>query len=254
MTLRIATWNIFFGNDLATILHTIKTHEDFKNLDIFAIQEASIHDGVEDAKRIAAAFGAQYDYYQVTSHIYKGIVQANAIVWNTKKVTIIKKHNIDLPFATDVRLGSGEKILKHFIPSGKRKSLVIEGIIARKSFRLYAAHFDVIGFRHRSAQMACILEDDEKRKQVDFSCILGDLNTFAFFKRPTWINLKELAKRYGYRDITTHITWTFQRQRIRFKQKLDAILLKEADNIKYVCWSTNIAGSDHIPLFVQIEL
>src|SRR6185312_3493347 len=81
MTLRIATWNIFFGNDLATILHTIKTHEDFKNLDIFAIQEASIHDGVEDAKRIAAAFGAQYDYYQVTSHMYKGIVQANAIVW-----------------------------------------------------------------------------------------------------------------------------------------------------------------------------
>ena len=254
MTLQIATWNIFFGNDLSSIFSALRTHKDFRHLDMFAIQEASTHAGIEDARKIAAVLGKTYAYYQVTSHTDKGRIQANAFVWNTKSVSIVKKSVIDLPTAADVALGPNEKILKSLLPSGKRKSLVLEGIFANRSFRIYVTHFDVVGFIHKNEQLACILRDDKKREPVDFSCILGDLNTFSFFKRPNWLSLKKIALTYGYLDITTHISWTFHLQAIRFRQKLDAILLKDALHIRHTSWSSYIPGSDHIPLFAKIEV
>jgi len=80
---RICTWNIQLGLQLDTILAAIETEADFSGLDLLALQEASLHDQVEDAFRIAEALGPTYDYFQVTAQLLGEAPQANALVWNT---------------------------------------------------------------------------------------------------------------------------------------------------------------------------
>ena len=254
MQLRIVTWNIFYGKELHKILESIKTNKDFANIDFFAIQEASVHEGIEDTQRIAQTLGKEYDYFQVTAQESKGLAQANAIIWNTKRVIVTNKEVLHLPNFTQVRLGNLEKTFKYLSKKEKRNSIIIEGTIEKKTFRIYAAHFDVIGFRLKTEQLRCVLEDDEKRNTVDFICIAGDLNTFKIIKRPTWGVLKLLAQDHGFIDITSQINWTFHKKAIRFYQKTDSIFIKNNNPVSYFSMSSNIPGSDHIPIFANIEM
>lgn len=253
MKLRIATWNVFLGMDLKGVLNSIETDDNFKNIDIFALQEASIHDGIEDAKVIAATLGREYKYFQVTAQTIKGFPQANAIIWNSERVKVNKKDTISLPTFEESVIGRVERTVKRFLPVEKRNSVIIEGLIGKKSFRFYSVHFDVLGFAHKKNQLAKIFMHDKERGKVDIVCVAGDLNTFKILKRPLWTSLSNLATEYGFLDITTTIKWTFSRKVIRIRQKTDAIFLKNK-KIKYSSWSSNIKGSDHIPLFAIVEI
>ena len=61
--MRICTWNIQLGRRLDAVLKAVRTHPDFARLDLFAVQEASIHDGREDAAAIAEALGPEYRHF-----------------------------------------------------------------------------------------------------------------------------------------------------------------------------------------------
>ncbi|TME52208.1 MAG: hypothetical protein E6I53_08000, partial [Chloroflexi bacterium] len=79
--MRICTWNILFGIRLGKVLEAVHTLPDFRGLDLFALQEASVHDGRPDAELIAEALGDHYSYFQATAQLFRGREQANALIW-----------------------------------------------------------------------------------------------------------------------------------------------------------------------------
>ena len=58
--MRICTWNIQLGLRLDEVLDVVSSHPDFAKVDLFALQEASIHDGRPDAEAIAEVLGAEF--------------------------------------------------------------------------------------------------------------------------------------------------------------------------------------------------
>jgi endonuclease/exonuclease/phosphatase family metal-dependent hydrolase len=233
------------------------------------LQEASIHNGEEDAKAIATTLGDNYTYFQATAQKLKEIPQANALIWNKKKIVIESFDILELP-----PLHSGSRLqipykkiynkehrLAIFIKTvlQKRISLLLEGKIYEKKFRIYVVHFDIVGFASKKRQLSFVLEDARKRKKVDIEIIAGDINTFKYFNFPNWKSIKELINNTGFIDVTSDITWTFSDSRFSknypTKHKLDAIFIRHAiKSCTFNAWSLDIPGSDHIPVFANITL
>jgi len=270
-SISIATWNLHYGIELKKILSSIRKNESFAKIDFLMLQEASIHNGREDASVIADLLGKQYTYFQVTAQMLKGIPQANALIWNKGEIAIEKFDILELP-----PLHSGSRLqipykkifdkehgLAIFIKSvlQKRISLLLEGKIYEKTFRIYVVHFDIVGFASKKRQMSFILEDANYRKKVDIEIIAGDINTFKYFNLPNWTSIKETTEKAGFKDLTTEIEWTFSDYRFSksyfARHKLDAIFIRhksQRTKLNYTSWSLDIPGSDHIPVFANITL
>ena len=58
-TINIATWNLHYGIELNEILTSIRTNKNFSDIDFLMLQEASLHNGIEDASTISAATSAE---------------------------------------------------------------------------------------------------------------------------------------------------------------------------------------------------
>ena len=274
-SLRLCTWNIEFGLQLDAIVSAVKSRPDFAGIDMLALQEASIHNGVEDARVLAQALGSQYEYYQMAAQRVNGRVQANALIWNVDRVQVDTRGSVKLPQHHEVKLSHAERLFLRAIPLQNRISIVVEarmatglqpvaharqpleaaGRRAEKLLRIYVAHLDVMGYELKRQQFHHILEDARKRPAADLSVIAGDLNTFRLFRtRPSWKQLEDAANAVGFRDITTEILWTRSESRGRLKQKLDAIFIQQPSSVPYRSWSLEVPGSDHIPVFAELHL
>ena len=274
-SLRLCTWNIEFGLQLDAIVSAVKSCADFAGIDMLALQEASIHDGVEDGRVIAQALGSQYEYYQMAAQRVNGRVQANALIWNVDCVRVETRSSVKLPQRHEVKLSHAERLFLRAIPLQHRISLVVEARVATgarpaaparqpledvgpeadKLVRIYVAHLDVMGYELKRQQFHYILEDAQKRPAADLSVIAGDLNTFRLFRaRPSWQQLEDAANAVGFREITTEILWTRSESNGRLKQKLDAIFIQQPRSVPYRSWSLEIPGSDHIPVFAELRL
>src|SRR5438067_125949 len=166
-TIRLCTWNIEFGFQLGTILDALQDCEDFRAIDLLALQEASVHLGVKDARAIARALGAAYEYYQVNAQHIDGRAQANALVWNTQRVQV--RGSLKLPHMHEVMLSRTERALLRRLPPQERISIVVDGKLGAQTFRTYVAHLDVLGYRHKRQQFARILSDAQTRTACDFT-------------------------------------------------------------------------------------
>ena len=158
-SLRLCTWNIEFGIQLDAIASAAKSCADFADIDLLALQEASIHDGVEDGRVIAQALGEQYECYQMTAQRVNGRVQANALIWNAKRVQVDSMGSVKLPQRHEVKLSHAEGLFLRAIPLQRRISIVVEGRVAEKLLRIYVAHLDVMGYELKRRQFHYILED-----------------------------------------------------------------------------------------------
>lgn len=250
--LKICTWNIKLGQYLPTIIKTINKEKDFQNLDVVALQESYVHNNVSDAAIITSTLGDDYTYFKVDSAYLFGRPQSNAIIWNKKKLTVINKNSFTLPNMYEVTVPVWEKTLLRAIPKQKRTCLFIEGVVGKKTFRIYSTHLDVIGFTHKRAQLNAILTHAKAQSPVDITCITGDLNTFKVNSRPRWRGLTEDTELSGFKDLTNKILWTFSNPVIGMQQKLDSIFVSPA-HVSYTSWSLDVRGSDHIPLFSNID-
>ncbi len=184
--MRLCTWNIQLGLQLETIVNAIKTLSHFRALDLLALQEASIHSDEEDARRIAAALGPNYESYQVTAHVLGKYAQANALVWNTSRVCVVNKNTITLPRVRETNLSRAERTFLCALPQQARMCIVLDGTFADESLRVYVAHLDVLGMTHKREQFNRILSDAKTRQpSVGVALIAGDLNTFHIRSRPS---------------------------------------------------------------------
>jgi endonuclease/exonuclease/phosphatase family metal-dependent hydrolase len=249
--LKLCTWNLHLGLDLPGILASIAKHEDFADVDLLALQEASVHGGREDAEAIAARLGPDFRHLQVETHVLQGRIQANALVWNSRRVRILEKEVLKLPQRVEHPLSRAERALLSVTRRQQRMALFFDCWIAGQAIRLYVAHLDVLGYQHKLQQFGRILADLEQRDPADITILAGDLNTFRMAARPRWTRLRSAAESAGFEDLTTDIKWT-HRPRVPSRQKLDAIFVRCERSLLYESWSLDLRGSDHIPVFAEI--
>lgn len=219
-----------------------------------ALQEASIHDGREDAAAIAEKLGPTYRHLQVEAHVLQGQVQANALVWDASKVTMAGTTSLLLPMRAANRLSRTERAVLSVLPLQQRMSLVFQFTLGGLSWLLYVAHLDVFGYRHKLEQFGSILDDLGTRARADITLIAGDLNTFRLARRPRWTRLTDRAGAAGFEDLTGDIRWTHSfGRRVTVRQKLDAIFVRSERPLLYEAWSLDSPGSDHLPVFAELK-
>src|ERR1700730_7901778 len=123
---RICTWNIQLGRRLDAVLDAISTHQDFGELDLLALQEASIHDGREDAAAIADVLGAEYQWFQATAQMLRGRNQGNGLIWRRSEFEPSPPQIVALTRAGSSEMRRAERALLRAIPPQRRIAIRAE--------------------------------------------------------------------------------------------------------------------------------
>lgn len=241
--MRICTWNILLGRRLHSVLDTVGSLPDFHDLDLFAIQEASIHDGRPDAEVIAEAMGGGYSCFQATAQLYRGREQCNALIWRRElfeqdSPQVVSLSNLSIPHMTRT-----ERTLLRAIPPQRRIAIRAESA----DLRVYVMHLDVLGFTHKLEQFRAIIKDMAERPSVRMTIIAGDLNTFGPPRLQLWRRIRAASREAELTELThglrrTH--WT--------GQKLDAIYAAGALPPRHRAWTVSVRASDHLPVFAEL--
>jgi endonuclease/exonuclease/phosphatase family metal-dependent hydrolase len=229
------------GLRLTKVLETVQAQPDFRYLDLFAIQEASVHQGRPDAETIADAMGDGYDWFQATAQLFRGREQANALIWR-RDLFDRTPEVISLSDIRNMKLTRAERTLLRAIPPQKRIAIRAES----EALRVYVMHLDVIGFTHKLEQFRAILSDSAARPAVPLTLIAGDLNTFGPPRLPLWRGIRSAAGNAKLVELTTGLRrthWT--------AQKLDAIYAGGAVGTTHRAWTLNVRASDHLPVFAD---
>jgi endonuclease/exonuclease/phosphatase family metal-dependent hydrolase len=240
--MRVCSWNILFGIRLAKILEAVRDIRDFHDLDLFALQEASVHDGRPDAAAIAEAMGPEYEYFQATAQMFRSREQANALIWRRGLFSSSALHVLSLDEVDVSRFTRVERAILRAIPPQKRIAIRAES----PDLRAYVMHLDVVGFTRRLEQFRAILTDMTNRPPVGLTLIAGDLNTIGPPRLQLWRRIRQSAHEAGLVELThglkrTH--WT--------AQKLDAIYAAGNISALHHAWTRSVRASDHLPVFAE---
>ena len=228
---------------MGKVLEAVRTLSDFRGLDLFALQEASVHDGRPDAELIVQALGPGYSYFQATAQLFRGRDQANALIWRRElferdSLRVVSLSDLSIPHMT-----RAERTLLRAIPPQKRIAIRAESA----HLRAYVMHLDVLGFTHKLEQFRAIITDMGERPAVPLTLIAGDLNTFGPPRLQLWRRIRTAAHEAGLTELTrglrrTH--WT--------AQKLDAIYAAGEVPPTHRAWTRSVRASDHLPVFAEI--
>jgi len=240
---RICTWNILLGLRLNKVVEAVSTLPDFRDLDLMALQETSVHDGHPDAAAIAEAMGDGYSYFQATAQLFRGREQGNALIWRRNIFKRQTPEIVSLSGLPTPRMTGVERTLLRAIPPQKRIAIRAES----DELRVYVMHLDVIGFAHKLEQFRAILSDMAARPPVGLTLIAGDLNTFGPPRLQLWRRIRAAAHEADLVEVThglrrTH--WT--------AQKLDAIYAAGTLAPKHRAWTVSVRASDHLPVFAEL--
>jgi endonuclease/exonuclease/phosphatase family metal-dependent hydrolase len=240
---RVCTWNILFGIRLQKILEAVRDLADFHNLDLFALQEASVHGGRPDAEAIAEAMGPGYEYFQATAQRFRGREQANAVIWRRGLLSRRTLHVLSLDEVDVSRFTRVERALLRALPPQKRIAIRAES----PDLRVYVMHLDVVGFTRRLEQFRAIVTDMANRPPVSLTLIAGDLNTIGPPRLQLWRRIRQSAHEAGLVELTrgirrTHLT----------AQKLDAIYAAGNIDPRHHAWTRSVRASDHLPVFAEL--
>ena len=241
--MRICTWNILLGLRLNKVVEAVSTLPDFRDLDLMALQETSVHDGHPDAAAIAEAMGDGYSYFQATAQLFRGREQGNALIWRRNIFKRQTPEIVSLSGLPTPRMTGVERTLLRAIPPQKRIAIRAES----DELRVYVMHLDVIGFAHKLEQFRAILSDMAARPPVGLTLIAGDLNTFGPPRLQLWRRIRAAAHEADLVEVThglrrTH--WT--------AQKLDAIYAAGTLAPKHRAWTVSVRASDHLPVFAEL--
>ena len=240
--MRVCTWNIQLGLRLDAIVDAVRTHSDFKDLDLLCLQEASIHRGRHDAAVIAAALGAGYGHFQATAQLRGGQEQANALIWSREAFEPGEPQIVSLSDAL-AKIPRAESTLLRALAPQQRIAIRAES----PAMRVYVVHLDVIGFAHKIEQLRAVITDMAARLPVPLTLVAGDVNTFGPPGLQLWRRLATAASDAGLVEVTGEVGrthWT--------AQKLDAIFVS-ARAFKSRAWTLGLRASDHHPVFADIE-
>jgi endonuclease/exonuclease/phosphatase family metal-dependent hydrolase len=241
----VCTWNIQLGLRLDAVLAAVDEHQDFHGLDLFCLQEASVHDGRPDAARIAEAMGGGFGHIQATAQVRRGMPQANALIWRREAFEPGEPQIVSLSNPAAAKMTRAERALLRAISPQQRIAVRAESA----ALRVYVVHLDVIGFTHKLEQFKAVIADMAARSPVPLTVVAGDLNTFGPPAWQLWRRLHAAASEAGLLEVTQDVSrthWT--------AQKLDAIFVQTPLAFTARAWARNLRASDHQPVFADIEL
>jgi endonuclease/exonuclease/phosphatase family metal-dependent hydrolase len=241
---RVCTWNIQLGLRLDAVLDAIRSHADFATIDLFAIQEASVHKGREDAAAIAEALGGEFRYFQATARMLRGRDQGNALIWRPSTFEPSAPQVVALTGLRPTNIRRAERTLLRAIPPQRRIAIRAESA----AVRVYVVHLDVLGFTHKLEQFGAVTSDMDSRHPVPLTLLAGDLNTFGVPRLQMWRRIRGSARSAGLVELTKAVRrthWT--------AQKLDAIYARSESVLEHRAWTLRVRASDHLPVFVEID-
>jgi endonuclease/exonuclease/phosphatase family metal-dependent hydrolase len=265
-TIRACTWNIELGRRLERVLEATGGLPDFRALDVMLLQEASEHGRRADAEAIAESLGPTYRWHQQAVHVLRGSVQANALVWDERRVSLGPVRAVELPRVLAAGAhgrparGSGrgwrlERAILRRLPAQARGALVADGTCEGLPLRICCAHLDVAGYRHRERQLDAVLEAASAEPRPALTLLAGDFNTFGLGGYPSWSRLRRSACGRGFADLTEQVPWTTHRHpTLRIRQKLDAIFLASRRPLRHRAWTAELDASDHLPLWAEVTV
>ncbi|MHB8618729.1 MAG: endonuclease/exonuclease/phosphatase family protein [Chloroflexota bacterium] len=274
--LRLCSWNIHLGIERERILEAMGGNEHFRNLDLLLIQEASVHGHQPDAERMAAELGPDYRAVQRNVDHLHGRIRGLGLVWNGATFQLLSANLLPLPHLQSVmpegaRLARRHRYWLRPLRLRQRSALVIEGVASGKRVRLYDIHLSPIGFALQTQQLATILRDVGHREPCDLLVMAGDFNSLRVDQRrwTTWFHEREAE---GFVNASQGVEWTFRSPTLPLRQKLDNALIRGAsrpggsgpgdhgsggrhggDALVCTSHSAELAGSDHLPLFVSVQ-
>jgi len=225
------------------VIEAVRHRPDFRDLDLFALQEASVHDGRADAKVIAEAMGDGYSWFQATAQLFRGREQANALIWKRGVFDPEPLEVVTLASMDDAPLTRMERALLRAVPPQKRIAIRAES----RDLRVYVMHLDVVGFSHKLEQFRTVVRDMNARPRVSRTLLAGDMNTFGPPSLQPWRRLRAAAHEAGLTEVTQHLRrthWT--------AQKLDAIYVGGESPQTSRAWTLRLRASDHFPVFADI--
>jgi endonuclease/exonuclease/phosphatase family metal-dependent hydrolase len=241
---RICTWNIQLGLRLDAVLDAVTSQPDFASVDLFALQEASVHEGREDAAAIAEVLGSQFGYFQATAEMLRGRDQGNALIWRRGSFEPGPPEVVALSGQRPSRMRRAERTLLRAIPPKRRIAIRAESA----AVRVYVVHLDVLGFTHKLEQFGAVVSDMGSRPPVPLTLLAGDLNTFGVPRLQMWRRIRASARSAGLVELTKRVRrthWT--------AQKLDAIYARSTTVLKPRAWTLKVRASDHLPVFAEID-
>lgn len=227
---------------MSAVLEAVRTLPDFQDVDLFALQEASVHDGRPDAEAIAEAMGPGYAYFQATAQIFRGQEQGNALIWrrgllDREATAVVSLSDLPMPL-----MSRTERALLRAVRPQRRIAVRAESA----ALRVYVMHLDLVGFTHKLEQFRAIVDDIAARPPVRLTVLAGDLNTFGPPRLHLWRRIRAVAQQAMLTELTqglrrTH--WT--------AQKLDAIYVRGPVGKHRRAWTLNVRASDHLPVFAE---
>lgn len=241
--MRICTWNILLGLRLGAVINAVRKRPDFHALDLFALQEASVHEGRPDAEAIAEVMGDGYSWFQATAQMIRGREQANALIWKRGAFEPESLEVVTLAPMDEMRLTRVERAMLRAVPPQTRIAVRAES----RDLRVYVMHLDVVGFAHKLEQFRSVINDMKARPEVGRTLLAGDMNTFGPPGLHPWRRLREAAHEAGLTEVTQHLRrthWTVQ--------KLDAIYVGGEPAHRPHAWTLRLRASDHFPVFADI--
>ena len=240
--MRVCTWNILLGLRLGAVLSCVSSLPDFRDLDLFALQESSTHDGRPDAQTIAEAMGGDYCWFQATAQHFRGRDQGNALIWRRGLFDEASPKVVSLSEIPTENMTRAERALLRAIPPQKRIAIRAES----DDMRVYVMHLDVIGFTHKLEQFRAIVTDMAARPPVSLTLVAGDLNTFGPPRLRLWRRIRQAAHDAGLVELTHGLRRTHW-----MAQKLDAVYLRAGAVPSHRAWTLSVRASDHLPVFVE---
>jgi endonuclease/exonuclease/phosphatase family metal-dependent hydrolase len=273
-TLKFITYNIGLGGKkLPQIISDFSRNEKLAKPDLICLQESSFSK-VSDAQKIAESLGEEYQFIHAEAQeIFKKVVQANAIVYNSKKLDLISSEVIKL---------DQQSKLTSFLKSQERNFLVQTFLYKSKKIRVYNTHLDLHGgWGLKRRQVGEIIARIKSNNHSDLTIFCGDLNTVTYSadvlkSRKKFVDyFSARLRRLGFKDTTLSIPWTQHVQNInpraRFfwvykaikslginleiRQKTDYIFVKAAHPfaVENGAYSVETNGSDHLPVVLEIS-
>lgn len=242
--LRICSWNVQQGRRLDVVVEGLLS---LCPLDLVMLQELS---SVEDSERsdypdideITAGLGGGWRGCQFTAQMLRGRPQANGLAWNTARLTLERTEVLNLPEPPP---------MLNRLRASRRNAVVADFVTAGgSSLRVHVVHLDVLGIRHKHAQLAAVLEDAAARPRADLELIAGDLNTYGVPRAVRWPRLRALAHENNFEELSHSIRYTHRAPGVR--QKLDAILASPPGRGR--AWIEHLEGSDHLPLVAEVTV
>ena len=246
--LRLCSWNLHLGRRLDSAVEMIASCD---GLDVVALQEVSERDGAPDAGRVAEALGPDFDFHQLAVQQVRGVVQANALVWNRRRFGSACAAGFGLPSMALAGLPAWERRLIGRLREQTRATVYVEGVLDGEAVRVYSVHLDVFGFAHRVRQLQAVLDHAATAAAAALTVVAGDLNTFGPAALPGWPRLRAAAAGAGFVDVTGDVRWTHRAGLLR--QKLDAVLARSCSPLEHRAWSLATDASDHLPVFVELR-